>query len=137
MSLTDDKSQEILQAISLLKPHSVFVYLLGSYGTPRFHKESDIDFAFFSKKELDFENHIQLKTQLEDIFQREVDLVSLNKIDPIFARQVIETGRVLFCEEPSAIPQWIAEQNSKYIDFKLDRKKIEENLLKKKSYNGK
>jgi hypothetical protein len=38
--------------VKILKPQAIFIYLMGSLGTDRFHSESDIDIAVFFNKEI-------------------------------------------------------------------------------------
>lgn len=122
------------EAIDVLSPHCEFGFLMGSYGTDRFHKESDIDLAVFFKKATLSEEKRNCWLELEKIFSREVDLVELNAIDPIFGHQVLETGRLLFSGNPGLLLQWKATQTSLYIDFKMDRAIVEKNMLNRKKY---
>jgi predicted nucleotidyltransferase len=111
-----------------------FLYLLGSAGTERFTASSDIDLAVYWKTPPDFKTLVSISAALENHFQREVDLVSLNIADLIFSRQVLETGRLLICRSPGIHLQWKAEQLSRYPDFKYSRKIIEEKILNRKKY---
>jgi predicted nucleotidyltransferase len=112
----------------------VFAYLMGSAGTERFGAESDIDIAVYWKKSPSLEELAPIRTQLEAYFNREVDLVSLNGVDLIFSRQVLETGRLFICESAGLHLQWRADQLSRYPDFKFSRKIIESNILNRKKY---
>ncbi len=111
-----------------------FVILLGSADTDRFHIESDIDLAVYFKHPIEFKQLVQYQSLLSEKFDREVDLVDLNRIDPIFARQVLETGREVEIADRSFYNLWKAQQLSVYPDFKANRKVIEENLLTRKKY---
>lgn len=111
-----------------------FAYLMGSAETERFHAESDIDVAVFWKStcsEDQKKNHLRM---LEEKINRDIDLISLNKIDIIFARQVLETGRLLFCSSDGVLLNWKMEKLSDYPDFKASRKIIEDNILNRKKY---
>jgi predicted nucleotidyltransferase len=111
-----------------------FAYLLGSAGTDRFNPDSDIDLAVHWKIEPEFTQYVQIKSDLSDAFNRELDLVALNRIDLIFGRQVLESGRLLFCSAPGIHLQWKADQLSRYPDFKFSRAPIEKNILVRKKY---
>lgn len=125
----------IQQAITQrMTPHAAFVYLLGSVGTDRFREDSDIDIAFFPLSGFDLGGLLDLKIELEVDLDREVDLISLKGIDPIFGRQVVETGRLLFATDSGCLLSWKADQLSRYPDFKRSREVIEKNLLKRKKY---
>jgi predicted nucleotidyltransferase len=111
-----------------------FAYLLGSAGTDRFNADSDVDLAVHWKVEPEFSQYVQIKSDLSRAFNREIDLVSLNGIDLIFGRQILESGRLLFCSEPGIHLQWKADQLSRYPDFKFSRAPIEQNILVRKKY---
>ena len=111
-----------------------FAYLLGSAGTDRFHAESDIDIGVYWDKEPDMSKLTHIKLRLENLFGRDVDLVSLNSTDVIFARQVLETGRELIVNDPGELLSWKVDQMSRYPDFKYSRKVVEENILNRKKY---
>jgi predicted nucleotidyltransferase len=121
----------------LLTNQVEFAYLLGSAGTERFHTESDIDLAIFWKKEPKLPELSSISNELtEKLNDHDVDLISLNTADLIFSRQVLETGRLLFCNSPGLHLQWKADQLSRYPDFKFTRAIIEKNILNRKKYVG-
>ncbi len=111
-----------------------FAYLLGSAGTERFHAESDIDLAVHWKTIPQFSDILKITRELSNVFNREVDFVSLNTTDLIFSRQILETGRLLFCSSPGVLLNWKVDQLSRYPDFKYTRAPIEKNILNRKRY---
>ncbi len=120
--------------IEVLTQDAEFAFLMGSAETERFHAESDIDVAVFWKGSCsDDQKKIHVRT-LEEKINRDIDLISLNKIDIIFARQVLETGRLLFCSSDGILLNWKMEKLSNYPDFKTSRKIIEDNILTRKKY---
>lgn len=126
----------ILKAVDeTLKEDCAFVYLLGSAGTERFRDDSDIDLAAFFKTHSGLATLFEKSLQLEKKLQREVQLVALNTVDPIFGRQVLETGRLLFSTDPGSLLQWKTHQMSIYPDFKFSRAIIEKALLNRKRYD--
>jgi len=74
--------------------------LYGSYakGTPR--KESDLDIAILGKGSIDFETEMKIYSDLADIFgdneNKELDLVNLEKKDPLFLYQIAKNSRLLY-----------------------------------------
>jgi predicted nucleotidyltransferase len=120
--------------VKILSKDFEFAYLLGSADTERFGPDSDIDVAVYPKANLGSEQFAKIRRQLEEEFSRDVDFVSLVGVDVIFARQVIETGRLLFNQNPEVHLSWKADQLSRYPDFKISRKVIEDNLLVRKKY---
>lgn len=122
------------QVTESLMGYADFVYLVGSAATKRFQKESDIDLAVYFKKEPKHKDYLKLVSELEESFQREVQLAVLNKIDPIFGQQVLENGRLCFESDPKKHLEWKVKQMSIYPDFKRSRKVIEDQLLNRKKY---
>lgn len=111
-----------------------FSYLVGSAGTERFHDESDIDLVVFWKETPANKDRTKAWIDLESKFNRDLELVTLSKIDIIFARQVLETGRLLWSNNDGLLLQWKMEVLSEYPDFKRSRKIIEDNILNRKKY---
>jgi hypothetical protein len=81
------------------------LYSFGSILTEKFNNTSDIDLLiqFHHIELLDyFDNFMELKEELEELFQRPVDLVEIQAIrNPIF-RRVIEREKQLIYERKSA-----------------------------------
>ena len=119
---------------AVLMDFAEFAYLMGSAETERFNKESDIDVAVFWKDSSTDEQKRKCLVDLEKAFNREVDLVSLNKVDIIFAHQVLEKGRLLFDNYAGLLLQWKMQKLAEYPDFKTSRKVIEDNILNRKKY---
>ena len=119
---------------TLLNGQFHFCFLLGSALTPRFGDESDIDLAVYFKEKQSSTELSRANLKFYDEFKRDCDLVQLNSVDPIFARQVLETGRELSIPNRSFFNIWRSEQLSLYPDFKTSRKIIENHLLNRKKY---
>ena len=103
MNLIDTNRDRLVE---LCKRHNVQeFYLFGSILTDKFNDSSDIDILIqFGQIELReyFDNYMELKEKLEDLFQRPVDLVENQAIrNPIF-RKVIDREKQLIYERKSA-----------------------------------
>lgn len=81
------------------------LYLFGSVLTERFQDSSDIDMLiqFYQVDLMDyFDNYMDLKEKLEQLFNRPVDLVENQAIrNPIF-RRVVDREKQLIYERKSA-----------------------------------
>lgn len=130
--MLEGQNNELSAISEILNPYVHFVFVLGSYGTERFGPESDIDLASYFTESVDFKKQLELSSQITELTGRDVDLVDLRNIDPIFARQVLETGRLLIDNDHKRLVEWQMTQVGKYIDFKMDRRPIEKNLLTRK-----
>ncbi len=121
-----------LKVKNILSKYCEFGFLLGSAATERFNEKSDIDLAVFWKPNIDEKIKTQCWNELEDFFGRETQVVGLNKVDIIFARQVLETGRILFVNSDGVLLNWKMIVLSMYPDFKYTRAIIEKNILNRK-----
>ena len=107
-----------------------FALLFGSVVTDRFTPESDIDVGIYCKKQnVSFEERLNLKDRLESVTTREIDLVLLNSSDIIITMQILANGKLIVNNNPGLFMLFKSQKISEYIDFKRDRKAIEDNLL--------
>src|SRR5690625_3102567 len=66
--------------------------LLGSYSSDEQNESSDIDVVVeFNDPYLSFDNYMDLKIELEDHFQKQIDLVILNDIKPALKPNILST----------------------------------------------
>ena len=76
------------------------LYAFGSILTQKFLSESDLDFAVVFDREGPagaYEQYFGFKERLEEIFGREVDLVTYNSIqNPFFKEEVDRTKKALY-----------------------------------------
>ena len=103
MNLIDINEDKLIE---LCDSHNVKeLYLFGSVLSEKFNDSSDIDMLIqFHKVELMeyFDNYMDLKEKLEQLFHRSIDLVENQAIrNPIF-RKVVEREKRLVYERKSA-----------------------------------
>lgn len=66
--------------------------LFGSYSRDEQEQSSDIDVVVeFNDSDLSFDNYMDLKMDLEDLFQKPIDLVILNDIKPALKSNILST----------------------------------------------
>lgn len=96
MRIIDRNKEKLVALCQLHKVKRLFVF--GSVMTPQFNKHSDIDFI------VDFEdvdlynyadNYFDLKTSLENLFKREVDLLEDKAIRKPFFRKSVDSSKQL------------------------------------------
>ncbi|MFC6097146.1 nucleotidyltransferase family protein [Flavobacterium qiangtangense] len=96
MKLIEDNKQKLIQLC--IKYNVKELYLFGSILTKKFNKDSDIDMLIqFSKIELKdyFDNYMDFKESLENLFKREIDLVENQAIkNPVF-RKIVDREKQL------------------------------------------
>lgn len=82
----DIKSKdEILSIISSEQFKNIFlnkniqnVIIFGSLSNDNFNEESDIDIAVIPDSEFNFNDEIDIESQLEDLLGREIDIININ-----------------------------------------------------------
>ena len=119
----------------MLLEKAEFALLFGSAARGRLTPESDIDIGVYLKKrQIGFEEYLDLKSELSLVVERDVDLVVMNTCDVIIAMQVLANGVVIINNDPGLFVLYKARKISEYIDFKMDRKIIEDNILRGRLY---
>ena len=85
------------------KYHVAEIYAFGSVLSDKFTDNSDIDFLvrFTDVEPLDyFENYMDFKESLENLFSRSVDLVEIQTIkNPILKRSIDRNKKILYGRE--------------------------------------
>ena len=96
MKLIENK---IPMIIALCKKHKVNnLFVFGSILTDKFNSESDIDFIVkFNKNEIIdyFDNYFDFKYALEELFDREIDLVEEQAIRNPYFKETIDSTKTL------------------------------------------
>lgn len=98
-----------------------FAYIFGSFAKEQNRFGSDLDIAVLFEQEPDLLNIGQLITELEEVVDLNVDLVSLNNLfdkNPKLAYSVIADGILLFCADHKLLSQYKKITFLKYLDFK-------------------
>jgi len=98
MQLTQEQQQKIEEVGR--KYCLKFILLHGSYATDKVKTGSDLDIALLGEKSIEFEELLAIYSDLADIFgdipQRELDIKSLHKADPLFCYQVAKDSQLLY-----------------------------------------
>lgn len=96
MGIIDNNMDKIIALCNKHKVAKLFVF--GSILTNKFQKSSDIDFLVdFSGVELyDYaDNYFNLKTSLEELLKRQIDLLEDKAIKKPYLRQSIDSSKQL------------------------------------------
>ncbi|MCK8827541.1 nucleotidyltransferase domain-containing protein [Natroniella acetigena] len=121
----------------LLENYDVkLIYLFGSILTCNFTEESDIDIAIFVE-ELDFEQRIDMMSDLEGLVGRKVDLVNLKEVDVNFATEIIVSGENIYAMKQDFKEEYEMKVLSKYLTLEEDRRIVIEEIYKRGSVYGK
>lgn len=106
----------------------VAVWLFGSAVHDRMREDSDVDFALYYKPGIktDWLAIGELSYDLEAILGRKVDLGRLNSRNLVYAMQALRTGRLVYSADEKAVLAFASHLQSLYLDFKEDRKVVED-----------
>jgi len=111
------------------------ILLFGSAISPKIHPQSDIDVAVLSRKsDLSMEDYSNLLFDLQKYFPgREVDLVIINRADPLFLKKIVEDCELLY-GSPQELARLKIYAFKRYVDhrryFDLE-KKFARNFIKR------
>lgn len=124
----NDIEERLNDAVNYIKSFDLInvLYLHGSYTKGILHPDSDIDMAVLMKdfSGLDTEKILLITAQLELIFNRKVDLGTLSSKNLVYAKEVIEHGRVLFCRNRFEKELFEATILAMYMDLQMERREI-------------
>lgn len=117
-------------------PGIAAVYLFGS-AAKKTKKPEDIDIAvlFDDNAIPDIHSRLKWREDLTVLLKKEVDLVVLNKANPILRHQVLH-GNLLVNNDPDRVNRFFVRTVMEYTDLKRIRAPIEKNLLKGRRYGS-
>ena len=131
MQLTQEQQQKIEEVGR--KYRLKFILLHGSYATDKIRRGSDLDIALLGEKPIEFGELSAIYSDLAEIFgddpQRELDIKSLHKADPLFCYQVAKDSQLLY-GDLTDFNEFKAYAFSNYFDSK-DLFHLEKILVKK------
>lgn len=90
-------------------------YLFGSYADGSQHEDSDIDLAFLSAES--FIDQDRLYFDLQERFERTIDLIDLRKAPLTFAYSIIKDGKVVYDLDEDLRTDFEDDTIRKYLDF--------------------
>ncbi|HYN42018.1 MAG TPA: nucleotidyltransferase domain-containing protein [Thermoanaerobaculia bacterium] len=116
-----------------IRPHmeaARFAFVFGSFGTPVFRDDSDLDLAADFGHPLSSRERFDLSSRLAEAVGRAVDLIDLRNADPIIAMQILRTGQPFLVHDAHALAVFRMTAPSIYFDWKLCRRPVEEAMWK-------
>jgi len=93
------------------------VVLFGSYARETQNEESDIDIAFKSKQEVTKKEIFQLKQELEEIANRDIDLINLDEIGEIFRYEILINGKTVYCKDEFKFELYKLDMYREFLDL--------------------
>lgn len=114
----------------------LLVFLFGSAASGKMTSDSDIDVGILFENEPDIYEINELKSELNEILKREIDLAVLNSASPVLKMQVLKKGLPAFAKDKKFYNQFFVDTINQYDDLKRIRKVCEDNILKGRLYAG-
>lgn len=102
-------------------PQAQGIYVFGSYGTPFFGPESDIDIAVLLPHDTVVQpagNWAELRTDLAMTLGREIDLISVRTVNTILQFQVIEHGTRIAAPDLTACGLFEVQVYKMYLELR-------------------
>lgn len=94
--MIDNRKTEIIKNILSDALAPSLIYIFGSISKDKVRKDSDIDIAILTDRQIDEYKLFILSQKLADVLKREVDLVDLKKASTVFKIQIIKTGKLIY-----------------------------------------
>lgn len=112
------------------------IILFGSYSRNTQNKESDIDIAIKGNN-IDLKKIYELNQKLEDISQKDVDLVDLDDISDVFRYEILMNGIKLFCQDDYKFDLYKLDMCREYLELNESRQDIIQRVKNGGSIYGK
>ncbi|CAN5440980.1 hypothetical protein BH09MYX1_BH09MYX1_54910 [soil metagenome] len=91
--------------------------LFGSFASGRERPESDVDIAIEPTTDLTLADEMELASALSRAVKREVDLVRIDRADPLLGREIARNGIPIIEERAGAFAAYRARAIAEWIDF--------------------
>ena len=131
-----NKQKEIICTIMENFPNVQAVYLFGSFDTENEWPNSDIDIGLLLHPSQAKEtSHLILNScrmALSDYTRKDVDLVNIRQVSTVFQKEIIATGRLLYCADRYAVDEFEMLVLSYYQKLNQERRKLLDSFFQSK-----
>ncbi|RKZ44973.1 MAG: nucleotidyltransferase domain-containing protein [Gammaproteobacteria bacterium] len=94
------KTQALIKLCLNAFPELQAIYLFGSYDTENEWTNSDVDIALLLPYQLTNNLYLtKLHQQLEQLYQKPVDLINLRQVTTVFKKEIIMAERRVYCAD--------------------------------------
>jgi len=128
--------EKIVKIVLKYYPNVQAVYLFGSYGTEHEWADSDVDIALLLPHEVRIKPLdpvlLKCKGELESLLEKDVDIVNVRKVSTVFQKEIIMTGRLLFCTDKYKVDEFEMYVLSFYQKLNEERAEIIDSIIKDK-----
>lgn len=109
----------------------IAIYLFGSFGTKFENKASDIDIAILLPKKISRTYFWELAQKIASSVNREIDLVDLLQANTVLQKQIVTSGKLLYCKDKTKCAKFETTVLSCYLELNDFRKDILADITKK------
>ena len=113
------------------------IILFGSYARGTENNQSDIDLAFKTRQEVTKKEIFYLKQELEDIVNKDIDLINLDNIGDGFRYEILINGKKLYCKDELNFELYKLRMYREFLDLNESRMSIIERVKKGGKIYGK
>ena len=129
-----NNEQVIIDIICAYLPDVRAIYLFGTWGTKDEWPDSDIDIALLlnpdKAKKTGLSAMSNLRVALESALEKEVDLINISMVSTVFQKEIIITGRRIYCADEYGTDEFEMVALSLYQKLNAERGAILEEALK-------
>ena len=106
----------------------IAIVLFGSYARKMENNNSDIDIAIKLDREFSKKERFELQLQLEELVNKDIDLLNLDDLDDGVRYEVLINGETLYAKDELKFELYKLEMYREYLELNESRAKIIENL---------
>ena len=129
-----DEQEEIIKIIVAHYPQVQGIYLFGSRATGEEWPTSDIDIALLlpplQSRHEPSSAIAACGAALADCTRKEVDLVNVRQVSTVFQKEIVTTGRVLYCGDRYALEEFEMLVLSYYQKLNEERQELLADFLR-------
>lgn len=128
--------EEIKEKLELIKKYLIdnfkceAIVLFGSYSRNTQNAESDIDIAIKLKEKIGAKQLFYAKNELEDITNRDIDLIDLDNIQDGIRYEILINGIPLYAEDELKFELYKLDMYREYLELNEARQIIIDNIKK-------
>ena len=128
--------EEIKEKLELIKKYLIdnfkceAIVLFGSYSRNTQNAESDIDIAIKLKERIGAKQLFYAKNELEDITNKDIDLIDLDNIQDGIRYEILINGITLYVEDELKFELYKLDMYREYLELNEARQIIIDNIKK-------
>lgn len=136
MIIDESQIKRVVELLTAKLNGVLSIYLFGSGVTNEFNRLSDVDLAVLCKDKIPTDLIWEIRSELENIVLRDVDLVDLRSTSLLHQMQVIYKGEKLYNKEAKATDLFEQHATELYLTLNEDRKIIMDGIKQDLSVYG-